>query len=385
MGASPEVLLQRRWVRWALYFGFWTGLGLFNTGQSYLHHVLRDRPFSFFDTLIVGLSDWYLWAAVTPVIIYLVRRFPLHQKNWLPNLGLHLVVNTVIAVVITLAVTPVFLSLREGNEPLSPFWVFFQFQLISYAVLYIWVYWSIVVVVHALDYYRKFRERERRAAQLETRLAQAQLQVLKMQLHPHFLFNTLNAISALMQKDVELADRMVARLGELLRTTLENAGTQEVPLGQELDFIRPYLEIEQARFGSRLIVQMDIEPETLDALVPNLVLQPLVENAILHGVAPFSEVGRIEIRARREEDELRLEVADNGPGLSPEQQKDFRPGVGVANTRARLQQLYGADHNFTMANGTKGGFTVTMILPFREHNEDVTREAASDPHEALAH
>ena len=118
--------------------------------------------------------------------------------------------------------------------------------------------------------------------------------------------------------------------------------------------------------------------------MPNLVLQPLVENAILHGVAPFSDVGRIEIRARRENAELRLEVADNGPGLSPEQQKDFQPGVGVANTRARLQQLYGTDHTFLMANGTKGGFTVTMTLPFREHNEDVAREVASEPHEALA-
>src|SRR5260370_14803796 len=170
-----------------------------------------------------------------------------------------------------------------------------------------WVYWAIVRMCHSYEYYRKYQEREQRAVQLEHQLTQAELQVLKMQLHPHFLFNTLNAISALMHKDVELADTMVARLGELLRSSLETIGTQEVPLRKELEFIQPYLEIEQARLRERLRVKMDIEPEAMDLQVPNMILQPLVENAIRHGIAPFSKRGQMEITARREDGKLRLQ------------------------------------------------------------------------------
>jgi LytS/YehU family sensor histidine kinase len=221
-------------------------------------------------------------------------------------------------------------------------------------------------LILSTQYYRQFRDRELKATRLEGKLAQAQLQVLKMQLHPHFLFNTLNAISALLHKDAESADVMIARLGELLRTTLENVGTQEIPLRQELEFIQPYLEIEKARLGDRLQVEMHIDPEAMDAAVPNLVLQPIVENAIRHGIAPYAEKGRIDIRARRESGILRMEVEDNGPGLSFEQQVNFRPGVGITNTRARLQQLYGLDHQFEMKNGASRGLTVTLVIPARE-------------------
>jgi sensor histidine kinase YesM len=183
-----------------------------------------------------------------------------------------------------------------------------------------------------------------------------------MQLHPHFLFNTLHAISALMHQDVEVADRMIARLGELLRSALESAGTQEVPLRQELDFIKPYLEIEQARLGARLAVQLEIAPDTMEAQVPNLLLQPLVENAIRHGIAPRNAPGRIAIRARRDKDCLHLQVSDNGLGLS----SNYQEGVGVANTKARLQQLYGAAQRFVMDNGPEGGLVVSVAVPYHE-------------------
>jgi LytS/YehU family sensor histidine kinase len=227
-------------------------------------------------------------------------------------------------------------------------------------------YAAILAVSQGVDYYRKYRERELRASQLEARLAQTRLQVLKMQLHPHFLFNTLNAISALIHQDVDLADRMVARLGDLLRSTLESADTQEVSLRQELDFIQPYLEIEQARLGPRLTVRLEIDPHALDAAVPNLVLQPLVENAIRHGIAPRAEPGRIEIRARRDDGQLCLQVRDDGPGLPPDPAAPFKEGIGLANTRARLQQLYGAAHRFELCNGPGRGLGVTITIPFRE-------------------
>src|SRR5262249_14501171 len=228
----------------------------------------------------------------------------------------------------------------------------------------IFFYWAILAVAHVLNYYRQLRQRELLSSQLEAKLAQTQLQVLKMQLHPHFLFNTLNAISALIHSDVELADRMIARLGDLLRTTLENANQQEVPLRQELDFIQPYLEIEKARLGPRLTVDIQIDPEILDAKVPNLILQPLIENAIRHGIGPRTAPGRIEIHAGRDNGFLRLAVKDTGPGLQAP--PGALRGIGLANTRARLEHLYGANQQLQLTNVPGGGLQVSLTFPFQE-------------------
>jgi LytS/YehU family sensor histidine kinase len=266
--------------------------------------------------------------------------------------------------------TEAFLLLSPEDEESSKmsYGQLFRLELVAYLVTYLWIYGGILGVGQAVEYYRRFRERELRASRLEARLAQARLEVLKMQLHPHFLFNTLNTISALIHQDVELADRMVARLGDLLRATLENAGAQEVPLRKELEFIRPYLEIEQARLGDRLSVTTEVDADALDASVPYLLLQPLVENAVRHGIAPFTSHGRVEIRARRDNGELRVEICDNGPGLSSDQQREFRSGVGVANVKARLEHLYGTAQHFEMANQPNGGLAVTVRVPYREDN-----------------
>jgi sensor histidine kinase YesM len=217
-------------------------------------------------------------------------------------------------------------------------------------------------VAHALNYHRLSRERALRTSQLEARLAQAQLQLLKMQLHPHFLFNTLNSISALIHHDVELADRMVARLGDLLRLALQHFGAEEVPLRQELEFVLSYLEIEQARLGPRLRFQLDVEEGAAEALVPTFLLQPLVENAIRHGVAARPLGGRVEVRARREASRLSLEVRDTGPGPAPGEPAE---GVGLSNTRARLGRLYGEEYQFELAGGPGGGAVVRVVIPFR--------------------
>jgi two-component system LytT family sensor kinase len=361
-------LFQRRWARWFLFISFWTALGLFNAGQSYIsRRVARDLPFNLVDAIVIGVVDWYLWAALVPLIYVLVRRYPLDQGNWPSSVPLHLSVGTLCTLFVLVVTVPVFQQFTHG-DPLLPqtFSGMFVMHFVGGFVWYLWVYWAIVGVCHSYEYYRKYREREEKAVELEYQLSQAELRVLKMQLHPHFLFNTLNAVSALMHKDVELADSMVARLGELLRSTLDNLGAHEVTLRQELDFVRPYLEIEQARLGERLTVDWDIDPETIDLHVPNLILQPLVENAIRHGIAPHTQAGRIEIISRRVKGKLRLQVRDNGPGLSAKQKAAFKPGVGIATTRARLQQLYGADQHFEMVNFPQGGLCVTLILPARE-------------------
>ena len=224
-------------------------------------------------------------------------------------------------------------------------------------------YWIVVAATQGYLYYSRYREGELRTAQLSAQLAQAQLQALRMQLHPHFLFNTLNAISTLVHKDPEIADRMIARLSDLLRLTLENIGVQEVRLAQELQFLERYLEIERMRFPDRLQVRMHIAPETLDARAPYLILQPIVENAIRHGIAPRSTLGTVEIRAECKNDRLILEVRDDGPGISPD--RIPKDGVGISSTRARLERLYGAAHQFELRNAAEGGLVVTLAMPFR--------------------
>jgi LytS/YehU family sensor histidine kinase len=239
------------------------------------------------------------------------------------------------------------------------------------------VYWLVIWASHALNYYKRYRESELQASRLSAQLAEAQLQALKMQLHPHFLFNTLHSISSLLSRDTEAARRMIARLGDFLRLTLENNGAQEVLLREELDFLKCYLDIEGIRFYDRLTVRLEIEPQTLSARVPNLILQPIVENAIRHGIAPRSVPGLIEIKSAREGERLRLEVRDDGPGLPLEvgSGRLGRRGIGLSNTQNRLRQLYGQDASLEMANDARGGLCVTLEIPF--HHEDASRYNAA--------
>jgi LytS/YehU family sensor histidine kinase len=227
------------------------------------------------------------------------------------------------------------------------------------------MYAGLIGLVHALSYYRLFRDREVRNSQLETRLARSQLQVLRAQLQPHFLFNTLNSIAALMHRDVESADRMVTRLGDLLRLSLSHTERQEVPLRQELAFLEKYLDIQRTRFRDRLTARVSADADALDGLVPSLILQPLVENAIRHGIEPRAAAGRVDVRARLDGDALVVEVEDDGPGLSPDARGEPNGcGIGLANTRARLEQLYGDRQRLTLSNGP-GGLLVRVELPYR--------------------
>jgi signal transduction histidine kinase len=224
---------------------------------------------------------------------------------------------------------------------------------------------AIIGIAHALFYYRESQERALRAAHLETELVAAQLQTLQSQLHPHFLFNTLHAISALMHQNVAAADRMLARLSELLRLTLNSIARPEVRLSEELEFIEKYLQIEQVRLGDRLTTEYFVDADTLDAVVPAMVLQPLVENAIKHGIAPYARPGRITISAKREAEMLVLTVDDSGPGPSEHALAALSTGIGVSNTRARLQHQFGARFRFEFRR-RDAGFRVLVAIPFRE-------------------
>jgi signal transduction histidine kinase len=384
---SSENLIERRWVRWGLGLGIWTAVGLLEACQMALYHAFQGYDVPWPRVLFTALFDWYYWALLTPFIFFLARRFPVEQGRWMFHLPVHLAAALFFAtLVIALDVPPLLLvKLPYPSTQDMDSLELFKFLFSRKLYYYVMVYGILVGVQHSLAYYRKYRERERHALQLQAQLAQTQLQVLKMQLHPHFLFNTLNAISALLHQDVELADRMIARLGELLRRTLDNSGTQEVTLRQELEFIEPYLEIEQARLGSRLSVRLEVDPDVLNARVPNLILQPLVENAIRHGIAPRPGAGFIEIQACRDGEVLELCVRDNGPGLPTARMAVKKNGLGVANTRARLEQMYGNDQRFDLRNGHHGGLVVTVRIPYQEEEEAVVIGGEGDGQNTHAH
>jgi signal transduction histidine kinase len=322
--------------------------------------------------LLLGLNSgyWYTWALLAPIVLWLSRRFPLERDVWWRSLLVHL------GAIILVTLAHLAMSEAVSSSIRAAFWSGTSAQKYSwwnsvktmYFQNFDWemmTYWAILGADHAVRYYRQAQDRALRASQLEARLAEAQLQALQRQLHPHFLFNTLNAISALMHRDVEAADQMLAKLSDLLRMALDQRGGQEVTLKDELEFVQKYLEIEQARFGDRLSVAFDIAPETLDAQLPNLLLQPLVENSVRHGVAVRIEPGHIDIRARRAGDTLELVVCDNGPGIPPARLASPGKGVGLANTRSRLERLYGANQQLSFTEPPGGGLMVTVTIPFR--------------------
>jgi signal transduction histidine kinase len=358
--ASP---IARHWSRWTLFFAFWTLVGLSFAIQFYLASSNAGWPVPWNKAVISSLADWYVFAALSIPAFKLAGRFAFERANWARVGVLHLIASFLFSCsFVALRGLVAYWEAQIAGTP-AGFAQVLNALLAKTFYLNLWFYWVIVAVGHALNYYRKFHERELRASELEGRLAQAKLQALQSQMNPHFLFNTLHTISALMHKDVDAADRMVMKLSELLRLALDNTDTHEVPLSQELDFLKRYLEIEQTRFRERLNVELNIAPETLKARVPNLVLQPLVENAIRHGVERHARPGRIVLRAQRHDGQLELEVQDNGGGLPDG--KPLREGIGLTNTRTRLQQLYGAAQKFELKNVETGGLLARVVLPFR--------------------
>jgi two-component sensor histidine kinase len=345
-------------ARCLIGFVFWTGIGLSFASQFYISSAQAGLGVGWRQAVSYSLADWYVFALLSLPVIRLARRFAFEAGRWRASLAVHLVCSAAFS----LSYMVVRAWIGEWQSA-SGFADAFKPLLVKTWHFNLLVYWVIVAVSQAAEYYRKFRERELNALELEKRLSDAKLQALQMQLNPHFLFNSLHSVSALMHRDVELADRMLTQLGDLLRAALANSDTQEVQLREELDFLRRYLEIEQTRFGDRLAVRIDVSPETLDARVPSLILQPLVENAIRHGIEPYAKPGRIELRASRQDGTLALQVCDSGAGLrggAPASE-----GVGLSNTRARLRELYGAEHRLELQDGPDGGLQVRLTIPFR--------------------
>ncbi|HEY6109680.1 MAG TPA: histidine kinase [Gemmatimonadales bacterium] len=356
--------MRRRWGRASAWAGFWTLLGLVFSTQLYLaEQRFAAHPSTWWQALRAELPDWYLWGLLALVVRALARRFRIDRENWERAVPVHFGASLTLGFLHLVLATAVQAVLR-GAEP----YPFLPKLVDNFAASYHWnllIYWGILALVHARDYARDAQEHRVRAAELETGVAEARLQALAMQLRPHFLFNTLNAIAELIHEDPDAAERMVGQLADLLRRTLETDGSAEVPLATELELVDRYLDIQAVRFQDRLRVRWEVAGDVRAARVPAMILLPLVENAVRHGVSARPGPGEVGIRARREADTLRLEVWDDGPGLDPSAQRAPRRGIGLANTQARLAQLYGATHRFELVDGAPTGLVVRVSLPFR--------------------
>jgi signal transduction histidine kinase len=350
-------------------FTITTVLGVLTGLQAYNYVALTaEHKQPFILLLALNLTYWYSWALLVPVVLWMARRYRFERHTWKRATLFHVLgVVACTAAHVALATSSRAVVVNTLTERTftwgADWWMYFRDRFFLNFDWEMMTYWTLVAFVHALDYHRESQEREIAAAQLQTQLAEAQLEALQRQLHPHFLFNTLNTISALMHRDVHAADEMLVQLSDLLRLTLDRVGTQQVPLNDEVDFLRKYLEIEQTRFGDRLQVNIDVDPEVLDAPVPNLILQPLVENALRHGIGPKVGVGRVDVQARQVGEDLVLTVRDNGVGLSPDNMHAFDSGVGLSNTRSRLENLYGNRHRFEFQTPAGGGLLVTIVVP----------------------
>jgi two-component system, LytTR family, sensor kinase len=359
---DAESVLSRRLVRYGLIWGVWTIVALFFTTQVYVMYYAEKQPIRYGQQFLVQASACYIWALATPLVLWLARRFCIERQNWLRRGALHFLFSVaLVSALLTLHFLTFMLLLGRGGQisPLRAFgYLYYNLD------RWLLVYWLIILMSHAFSYYNSYRKGELKASQLRTQLAQSQLEALKMQVQPHFLFNTLHSISALLSKDTDGARKMITRLGDFLRLTLENSGSMEVTLQQELEFLNGYLEIERIRFQDRLTTDIRVDPEVLDVRVPNLILQPIVENAMRHAVGN-STSGRVEVTAAPRNGVVRIEVKDNGPGIDADWILEARrgKGLGLANTQARLAGLYGDAARFEMRNNPTGGLIVALDIP----------------------
>ncbi len=358
-------------TRWILILCAWTIVGLLFTVREIVVAKAHGGHISWVMVGTIELVYWNVWAACTPLVIALAKRFPLTGPKFVPHVAIHTVTSFMMAPLGS--ITEYFLSrlllqsVFRIADPALRVLPTFTVSVLSMSFTGVLTYWLVVRLYQSVHFYQAAMERQTRAAQLETQLSQAELENLKSQLHPHFLFNSLHTIGVLMQEDVEAASHLLVSLGDLLRMALERR-ENEITLQSELEFVGKYLEIEQTRFHDRLKVHMDVPTELLGIYVPSLALQPLVENAIKHGIGVDSAAGRLEIDAQRNNGRVSLRVRDDGPGPAPGSRLRF--GVGLNNVQSRLKQLYGDESSLELTGGNGRGCEAIITIPFRSSHED---------------
>jgi sensor histidine kinase YesM len=355
--------LNELWCVWLI----WTLAGLFFSFQLYFDAV--NRPF--LKALVWQMTAAYIFALGTSPTLWLSRRFPFEKNNWRRNLLIHIFASLLFSLV---AGTLHFLNdvIHVGQYHQTSLLNLTRFAITRLLDKELLVYWTIILINHGFSYYNRYQSEQIKAVQLESRLVQAQLHALKMQLNPHFLFNTLNAIAELVYSAPQVADKTITELSDLLRMTLAMGNVQEISLKEEIAFLQKYLNIQQMLLDARLKIQIDIAPETYDVLVPNMLLQPLVENSIRHGIAPKGKGGAIFLSAKRVDDTLEIRLEDNGLGFEPGWQA--KGGVGLANMRGRLKHLYGSNHSFDLETSKTTSTKILIVIPFREQESKFENE-----------
>jgi two-component system, LytTR family, sensor kinase len=354
---------------WLLLLGMWVALALILTAQHYLALSAAGRDPSWLSVFTRQAQIWGAWALLTPLVFAAAARVPLLPGRLLRGILTHLPIASAVIVLHTAIVGPLTFAIgllpayAMGTAPTAG-GLFVSMLRSNFAVLLL-VYALLVALQHVMTYGSVVHARETRASQLETQLARARLDVLQMQLQPHFLFNTLHAVSALMERDTAAARRMLTHLSDLLRASLAAPDTQEVTVEEEMAFLDRYIDIQRMRFHDRLVVDVEVEPAALRAMVPRLLMQPLVENAIRHGIGTRTGPGRIEVSVRRANGDLHLTVTDNGTGIPDGGLAAVRQGVGLSNTQARLAHLYGDRQLFELRNAEGGGTIASVRIPFQ--------------------
>ena len=345
----------------------WSIPGLIQAGQEIYYASLTGKPYGSLWRLVATMVPrWWLWALAMPLVMRLARRWRPTARSWYRVIPLHVLLALLFETVIIFLIIQWGLHVRIWGQPL-PFRGQVNFALWSMIpYVHFMAYWTICGLTWIFDGEKRIRQRDLDAARLESELRGAQLDALRRQLRPHFLFNTLNTASVLMEDDVAGARTVLSRLGDLLRQSLDDGGRDLVTVGEEVEILDRYLDIERIRFQDRLIATVTVKPECAGLLVPVMILQPLVENAIRHGIAARPGPGRVAVSVAKEQERLVVVVADDGVGVTP----DHAERVGLGNTRARLAQIYGPDHAFEIAPVVTGGTLVRLSLPAWEEGHE---------------
>jgi two-component system LytT family sensor kinase len=354
-----EKLTTKRWFRWLLILAVWTLIGLVFTFQSYLEMQHKGKPMDWRDSLSWQLIWWYTWIPLSFAIIALGKRYPIDLKHWGHRLLIHIPVSFVISALHMILHSAIYWAVAIYPE--KPPSVILEKIKGEFAEgnfhVGILTYFVILGIQILGSFYTRIREEKLHASQLETELAHTELQTLKVQLQPHFLFNTLRYISTLLRRDVDEADRMIARLGDFLRLTLQSSGSEDVTLRSELEFLQSYLDIEQIRFHDRLITRMHIEPDALDTRVPHLILQPIVENTFLGRMESSASPGELDIIVKRNNGILQLQIKNDSSSAGLKESSE------LMETRLRLRQIYGSKYRFEISRDPGGMQTVTLEIP----------------------
>ena len=371
--ASRRYLGRHLGTKWLISIAFWLLLGVFFASKTYIYSRIIDQPIEWWRALLFTMPKAIIWGIMTPLVLWFASLYKIDAHNWWRNGLIHITTGVLLApflVILSFLIRLLFQWI-VGNLPSNPSFVTASFNPTVFATSFdnILTYIILVGAYHVYEYYQRYRNRVLQSTKLEAQLAKLRLDLLKAQLNPHFLFNTLNAISIVKDHDLEAADEMITDLSELLRFIMDNIHRQEVTLREEVDFLKRYISIQKKRFDNKLDVNINVDPSTWNAMVPSLLLQPIVENSIKHGMTDSRQKGKIDIECKLNDSQLCFEVRDNGTGLKPNHMSRTNgSGIGVRNTHERLRNLYGDQYSFELKNGETGGAVARLTIPYRWEN-----------------